>query len=192
MSSPFSQCIRRQCISSDVSGRVVGTAATISAWAQLLCWSRATFCTARQVEEAIISCEGPKQCRIQCIAPTFQISGLHRISGTSQGEQLIAVTHPDPGWHLHLVKHEGEGSGAACQVGGYPEKALRCYSSFCTRKPVLGCVPKGKWLRWGDASPLTLIISGWLGFGLGRESQNVVSAPWPISVFHPHPCMSVG
>lgn len=52
---------------------------------------------------------------------------LHRGSSTlhhSLPRAQVCRIHPDPGWHLHLVKHGSEGSGTICHVGGYPRKAL--------------------------------------------------------------------
>lgn len=175
MSSPFLQCIRRH-IPSNVSGRVVGTAATISAQTQLLCWSRATLCTAWWVKEATVSREGLRQCGIQFAALSFQILGapgdLWPLSGGSSTVQhllsrgRVCSILPDPGWHL--VKHRVEGSGTSCQDGGYPGKAPQCFSSFWTGEPVSGCVPGGKQLGWGGTSPL--LMHGWGAGGLWGET----------------------
>lgn len=156
-SSPFSQCIRRQ-VPSDVSGRVVGTAGTISAQTRLLCWSRATLCTAEQAKEATISHEGLGQwwnpiCSTQLPNIGCSRGPLTLLRGSSTLQRSLSHAWfcsilSDPGWHLCLVKHRVEDSGTPCQGGGQLGKAPQCFSPFWTGEPVLGCMPLG----WGGTS----------------------------------------
>lgn len=62
----------------------------------------------------------------------------------------VCKIQPEPGWHLHLVKHGSEGNGAMCQVGGYPRKALQC---FCPSWAVELCWATPEISGWGGEMP---------------------------------------